>query len=162
MKINYNDKRWLNKRQQVLRRDNFKCRGCGTKNELRCHHSYYISGRELWEYPLVSFFTLCEGCHSEFHEKIKGFELVIRDLVKLEEKIKEEISIGFVLKNRNSKKLNIVKTTNKKHKLKKVKLTEEEKALKIKEFFSEFPSVENKFKNRCNVLISNNLMHIIK
>ena len=95
--FNYNCSDWIKKRKEVLKRDNFTCRGCESKNDLQCHHSYYINGRRLWEYPLQSFLTLCRCCHEEFHEKIKGSELVIRTKEAIAQKINEEKLLGFVL-----------------------------------------------------------------
>ena len=75
---NYDHPKWKSKRLEVFKRDNFKCRGCDSKKDLRCHHSFYEAGRNIWEYPLKSLITLCESCHTEFHDKIKGKELVIK------------------------------------------------------------------------------------
>lgn len=94
--FNYNCPDWIKKRKEVLKRDNFTCRGCESKTDLQCHHSYYINGRKLWEYPLQSFITLCRDCHEKFHEKIKGSELVIRYKEAIAEKINEEKLLGFV------------------------------------------------------------------
>ena len=73
----YNHPKWKEKREQIFKRDNYKCRGCDSNNELRCHHSFYENGRQIWDYPSKSLITLCESCHSKFHDKIKGKELVI-------------------------------------------------------------------------------------
>ena len=110
--FNYNCSDWVKKRTEVLKRDSFTCRGCGSKNDLQCHHSYYINGRKLWEYPLQSFTTLCRYCHEEFHEKIKGSELVIRTKEAIAQKINEEKLLGFILV-RSKKVVEKPKTINK-------------------------------------------------
>ena len=93
-KINYNTKKWAEIRKLVFERD-LKCRGCDSVENLECHHSYYIENREVWNYPLYSFITLCNSCHAEFHKKIKGYMLVIRNKIKLKQTISEEESNGF-------------------------------------------------------------------
>lgn len=72
----YNHPNWKLKRLEVFKRDNYKCRGCDSKIDLQCHHSFYENGRNIWEYPLKSLITMCVKCHTEFHDKIKGKELV--------------------------------------------------------------------------------------
>lgn len=74
----YRHPKWKAKRMQVLRRDKFTCRGCESRKNLQCHHSYYEMGKYIWEYPLSSLVTLCKDCHEKFHEKIKGKDLVKR------------------------------------------------------------------------------------
>lgn len=102
-KFNYSDPIWLAKRQEVFSIDNFKCRECNSEYNLQCHHSYYIHGRELWEYPLSSFVTLCGSCHTAFHKKIRGCNLVIRDRINVDNKIMEEELNGFYIKNKITK-----------------------------------------------------------
>ena len=72
---NYKHPKWKSKRLEVFKRDNFTCRGCDSKMNLHCHHSFYENGRNIWDYPLDSLITLCESCHNEFHDNIKGKEL---------------------------------------------------------------------------------------
>lgn len=63
-----NDSRWIEKRQQVLRRDNYCCRSCGASNvTLNVHHTYYEKDKEPWEYPNKSLVTYCQTCHNTFH-----------------------------------------------------------------------------------------------
>ena len=58
------DPRWQRKRLEVLQRDDFTCRWCGSKTEtLHIHHGYYAKGRRPWEYNNESLWTVCEGCH---------------------------------------------------------------------------------------------------
>lgn len=96
-RMKYSGNKWKEVRKLVFEID-VRCRGCGSEENFHCHHSYYIEGREVWDYPLDSFITLCENCHSEFHKEIKGSRLVIRGRVKILDKIKEEQQNGYFAK----------------------------------------------------------------
>ena len=91
------DPRWQKLRLQVLERDGWACILCeDTENTLAVHHKFYRKGVEPWDYPLDTFVTLCETCHTEQYEfrprveqsllqalKEKGF--MVEDLVALDE-----------------------------------------------------------------------------
>jgi 5-methylcytosine-specific restriction endonuclease McrA len=52
-------------RQQILRRDGWRCQSCGTMSNLDVHHQEFRShGGEDSEQNLI---TLCAGCHSMVH-----------------------------------------------------------------------------------------------
>ena len=52
-------------RQQVLRRDDWRCQDCGTRSNLEVHHQEFRSqGGEDSEQNLI---TLCVACHSLLH-----------------------------------------------------------------------------------------------
>lgn len=58
------DPRWQRKRLEILQRDNWTCRQCGsTEDTLHVHHHYYEKGKKPWEYDDRILITLCEGCH---------------------------------------------------------------------------------------------------
>jgi hypothetical protein len=62
---------WQEKRQRVLKRDQFTCRDCkvmAVNNHV--HHSYYIRHCLPWEVPDECLVTLCELCHSNEHQKV--------------------------------------------------------------------------------------------
>ncbi len=52
-------------RQQVLRRDGWRCQLCGTMSNLEVHHKQYRShsGSDSEE----NLITLCVDCHDEMH-----------------------------------------------------------------------------------------------
>lgn len=52
-------------RQQVLRRDSWRCQSCGAMTHLEVHHQQFRghSGADT-ELNLI---TLCSDCHSEIH-----------------------------------------------------------------------------------------------
>jgi hypothetical protein len=60
----FKDPRWQRKRLEVMRREDFACQHCGTKEAtLNVHHSYYKKDLAPWEYPDESLRCLCENCH---------------------------------------------------------------------------------------------------
>jgi 5-methylcytosine-specific restriction endonuclease McrA len=52
-------------RQQVLRRDGWRCQSCGTMSNLEVHHRQFRShsGHDSEE----NLITLCACCHEEMH-----------------------------------------------------------------------------------------------
>lgn len=58
---------WEAKRQQVLQRDNHKCRGCGCQRPLQVHHITYAN---LGHEPLDDLTTFCDSCHAAIHRAI--------------------------------------------------------------------------------------------
>jgi ATP-dependent DNA helicase RecQ len=52
-------------RQQVLRRDGWRCQSCGTLSNLEVHHKQFRShsGRDSEE----NLITLCTQCHAGLH-----------------------------------------------------------------------------------------------
>jgi|ERR1051326_56753 hypothetical protein len=52
-------------RQQVLRRDGWRCQACGTMSNLEVHHKRFRS--QSGENSEENLITLCRACHSELH-----------------------------------------------------------------------------------------------
>ncbi len=52
-------------RQQVLRRDGWRCQSCGAMSNLEVHHKQFRcqSGRDSEE----NLITLCTQCHAQSH-----------------------------------------------------------------------------------------------
>jgi hypothetical protein len=71
------DKRWKEKREQILRRDNRMCVICGSTGDLQIHHRQYHFMKEIqkfkapWDYEDHLMIALCERCHSKGHSKYK-------------------------------------------------------------------------------------------
>lgn len=71
------DKRWKDKRESILLRDNNRCVICSNDRELEVHHRqyYYIKAEKKfnlpWEYPDNILITLCNSCHQRGHSKFK-------------------------------------------------------------------------------------------
>jgi 5-methylcytosine-specific restriction endonuclease McrA len=67
------DRRWQERRKEILARDNNCCVLCGLKTNLRVHHRQYHFIRHLgrmiepWEYEDRYLITLCQGCHAAGH-----------------------------------------------------------------------------------------------
>ncbi len=66
------DGRWQRRRLEIMQRDDFKCRDCGTTDDLNVHHIRYLAGRKPWEYDDGDLITLCGKCHKKRHEEIEG------------------------------------------------------------------------------------------
>ena len=67
--------KWQKKRLQILERDNWRCQGCGNKQDtLNVHHMWYTNGKEPWEYDDECYVTLCDECHSSEHNSRKLYE----------------------------------------------------------------------------------------
>lgn len=62
---------WARKRSEILKRDQYQCRLCGSKHNLQVHHIKYSSGKKAWEYPNLDLITLCEECHQKVHSDPK-------------------------------------------------------------------------------------------
>jgi len=54
-------------RQQVLRRDGWRCQSCGTMSNLEVHHQQFRShsGNDAEE----NLITLCTWCHTSIHRR---------------------------------------------------------------------------------------------
>src|ERR1039458_5857059 len=54
-------------RQQILRRDGWRCQSCGTMSNLEVHHRQFRShsGSDLEE----NLITLCAACHASVHRR---------------------------------------------------------------------------------------------
>jgi 5-methylcytosine-specific restriction endonuclease McrA len=54
-----------NLRQQILRRDSWRCQSCGTMSNLEVHHKQFRSqsGHDSEE----NLITLCTSCHASTH-----------------------------------------------------------------------------------------------
>ena len=67
--------RWKHKREQILERDQCKCRNCGCNKNLQVHHRQYHRDpktglkREPWDYDNQYLVTLCEKCHDNGHQQ---------------------------------------------------------------------------------------------
>ncbi len=53
-------------RNQVLRRDGWRCQSCGTMSNLEVHHKKFRS--QAGDDSEENLITLCSACHAGFHE----------------------------------------------------------------------------------------------
>ncbi|WP_026995652.1 HNH endonuclease [Flectobacillus major] len=71
------DQRWIQRRKEILERDEYKCVICLNEEKLQVHHRQYhmikISGKfkPPWDYEDYLLITLCESCHKRGHSKYK-------------------------------------------------------------------------------------------
>jgi len=71
------DKRWGEKRAEILQRDNYKCIICGSMDNLLVHHKQYHFNTRInqkcppWDYDNKYLITICESCHSRGHQKFQ-------------------------------------------------------------------------------------------
>lgn len=56
---------WKSKREEILRRDGYRCFICGSEKDLCVHHETYNFG---WMPPNEWLTTLCRNCHRDFHK----------------------------------------------------------------------------------------------
>lgn len=69
------DKRWMEKRANIIKRDQYKCAICGATDRLTVHHKQYHFNLRTkkkcapWEYDDKYLVTLCESCHKRGHYK---------------------------------------------------------------------------------------------
>lgn len=77
MQLNYKeqltDSRWLQKKTEILVRDNYTCQKCGAQSHLNVHHLSYEKGKLAWEYPNEQLITLCEQCHAKEHKTTRPY-----------------------------------------------------------------------------------------
>lgn len=60
------DPRWQRKRLDVMKREEFTCELCGSKERtLNVHHGYYRKAADPWEYETDTLHCLCEECHED-------------------------------------------------------------------------------------------------
>ena len=59
-------------RQQILRRDGWRCQSCGTMSNLEVHHKQFRShsGHDSEE----NLITLCSACHASVHQSRSTWE----------------------------------------------------------------------------------------
>jgi len=53
-------------RQQVLRRDGWRCQSCGTMSNLEVHHKQFRS--QSGDDADQNLITLCTACHAGIHQ----------------------------------------------------------------------------------------------
>jgi len=64
----YQTAHWRNKAKQRKEFDGWKCVQCHSTESLETHHWRY----ELFNEDLLDLVTLCEQCHRDMHDKVKG------------------------------------------------------------------------------------------
>lgn len=75
-----NQKKSFAWRNQVILRDNFKCRKCALSAGLEAHHIYSYKNEPSMRYDINNGVTLCFFCHKDFHKKY-GHDANMNDLI---------------------------------------------------------------------------------
>lgn len=79
------DPRWQKKRLQILERDNFTCKSCGSSSDsLHVHHHLYEKGKDPWDYSDDIYETYCQRCHAivEYLKKTIPSVTIVRIIYK--------------------------------------------------------------------------------
>jgi len=64
------DGKWQMKRLEIMKRDECKCRICGSTTMLNIHHIVYDNKySNPWDYPDNMLICVCEKCHNLMHER---------------------------------------------------------------------------------------------
>ncbi|MEY4940747.1 MAG: hypothetical protein RIQ93_2482 [Verrucomicrobiota bacterium] len=68
----YADERWakLSKRIRDVRG---MCEFCKSTDHLQTHHTFYESGKFLWEHDDADLIVLCDRCHRDIHIELQSF-----------------------------------------------------------------------------------------
>lgn len=74
---NYDNPDYKDARRKVLERDDYKCRLCGSKKHLECHHIRAYASNQSLAYEPNNMIVLCKKCH----KRITGSELYYQELL---------------------------------------------------------------------------------
>ena len=75
-KTKLKDPRWQKRRLEILKRDDFRCLLCGSRDKtLHVHHRMYFG--DPWEAPDWALETHCEECHDP---DCKGTGITIKEI----------------------------------------------------------------------------------
>ncbi len=83
-KHNYNREVQPELRELVLKRDNFECQRCGSKEKLQAHHYESIYSNPIMSADLDNCIILCKKCHKLAHKDIgcRPIDLTRKNLCK--------------------------------------------------------------------------------
>ena len=70
-----NSERWQRIRAAVLERDEWRCRVCGSGDQLQIHHTRGVARFHETDYPEYVM-TLCDNCHATIHRYFKQCDLL--------------------------------------------------------------------------------------
>lgn len=90
----YKTKKWISKRERILRRDEYECRECKrygkTTPAETVHHIYPLENYPEYKLSSNNLYSCCNQCHNSFHDRNtreltdKGKSLLIRMKDKIE------------------------------------------------------------------------------
>lgn len=80
--------RWIDKRNHIYIRDNYRCAKCGIGNKtLQVHHKVYVSKSNPWEIDDRHLITVCVDCHNAIHKSKKIKTIPINKKINKEKKL---------------------------------------------------------------------------
>lgn len=72
----YKSKKWIRKRELILKRDEYKCRECKrygkTSPATTVHHVIPLDQRPDLKLNINNLISLCDKCHNQMHNRITG------------------------------------------------------------------------------------------
>ena len=78
------DPRWQKKRLEILERDGWRCKSCGSSEcTLDVHSLFCFKGRDPWEINDGFLIALCDDCHlpgKEGHEDVGMGEVIVEEI----------------------------------------------------------------------------------
>jgi len=85
MKRNYDDPDYKKWRQEVYRRDNFKCQmpGCKKRGRVQAHHIRSWSTAPALRYDVDNGISLCWTCHNEVNKHETQYAQLFIDIVRM-------------------------------------------------------------------------------
>lgn len=97
----YKSTRWKNKRDNILRRDEYMCRECRrygrTTQATHVHHIFELEKYSALALINDNLISLCNKCHEQMHNRVdyiltdKGIEWQNRNRTKIEKLINRRI-----------------------------------------------------------------------
>jgi transcription elongation factor Elf1 len=74
------DRRWQKRRLEILQRDDFTCRMCGSEDnseQLHVHHIFYAKDTPIWDYPDEALLSVCSTCHADIPDAVNDLLLSV-------------------------------------------------------------------------------------
>lgn len=72
----YKSKKWIRKRELILKRDQYMCRECKrygkTSPATTVHHVIPLDQRPDLKLNINNLISLCDKCHNQMHNRITG------------------------------------------------------------------------------------------
>lgn len=71
--MNYKNKKWIEKRRTILKRDEYRCRQCRRYGKLvdaeHVHHIWPVEFYPEYRYCNWNLISLCNKCHNKMHDR---------------------------------------------------------------------------------------------
>ena len=71
--MTYKDKKWLEKRKAILKRDRYQCQECKRYGKVidasHVHHVWPLEFYPEYKYSSWNLISLCNRCHNKMHDR---------------------------------------------------------------------------------------------